>query len=617
MEQCRGAGRIACAQLVCLAGAQTRRNVTEIPVNQEEEIQLKEAQEFHLDASIKATYEIQGTLGKGGFGEVYKATHKALKNTVALKVVSKDVANSEMAMKRLGQEARVITTLNNENIVGVREFGTGNEGSAYLVMDYIEGHTLADELKKGPVSVSSALFVAAQVCHGLIHAHSKGILHRDLKPGNIMLTSGWETKQAGSVKIVDFGIAKIREDGREQNLTQTGDIVGSPLYMSPEQGLGHHLDERADIYALGCVMYELLAGKVPFRGDNAMQTLVLHVNKPAEPLSSCCPDRHIPKNLQDVVMKMLEKDPNQRYKTVSDLLADLDLIGKGKEPVGLSKAKSPKKKLNPWGVVAAIAGGIIISTLVALLILLLAYFNQSPWSQQIQKAHALKTNGNYQMAKQVLRKSLSEAIAAAAADRDKAAICGELANLCRDQDSFAEAKSYYKEAVEYATKSGDQQRLAQFLDDLALSQNETGESKIALENNLKALSIKEKLYGENSFFTSNSLQKLSKIYYTLGQYSESEKCLLRARKIETVVGGEKTVNMAVIDWFLAKAFMAQDKPHEAQHYYDECVSIREQLLGPDDKELSLIKSKYQKLLKMPSPKVIDMFISGPGQEEAK
>ncbi len=350
----------------------TEKHDEQLQVEKEELKTTASSAESEIDSSILAAYEILELIGQGGFGSVYRARDKKSSGEIALKIVRKNLANSEVAFQRMGEEAKAITALSHENIVGVREFGTGSEGSAYLVMDYIQGLPLQEEIALQKLSIQECLNIAIQICKGLNHAHSKGILHRDLKPANILLVG---KSPDLSVKIVDFGIAKIANDVREQNLTQTGDIVGSPYYMSPEQGQGFVLDPRADIYSLGCMIYEMLCWQVPHKGKTPMQTLLKQINDPAPKMSETAPARAVPAAIEAVVLKMLEKNPADRYQTVAELQADLQLLKEGKAP-GLvtgsadSKAvtKAASRKLHPLALTGMVFAGFLIAFLLFFLI---------------------------------------------------------------------------------------------------------------------------------------------------------------------------------------------------------------------------------------------------------
>lgn len=219
-------------------------------------------------------YEIIARLGGGGMSTVYKARHTHMDKIVAIKVLQTNVGNTAESIKRFQLEAKATSKLEHPNVISIFDFGVNEDGRPYMVMEYLEGVSLSDLLdKKGRLPVNGLKEIFVPVCEGLTHAHQNGIVHRDLKPGNIMLA---KTQNGGvNVKIVDFGLAKLVNS--EQKLTQTGETFGSPLYMSPEQCLGKQLDQRADIYSLGCVLFECLTGQPPFVGASVIDTFNKHL----------------------------------------------------------------------------------------------------------------------------------------------------------------------------------------------------------------------------------------------------------------------------------------------------------------------------------------------------
>ncbi|PWT96634.1 MAG: hypothetical protein C5B53_09245 [Candidatus Melainabacteria bacterium] len=280
-------------------------------------------------ASSPADYEVVERVGSGGMGVVYKAKHKSLDKTVAVKFLHTELAADPVNVKRFQIEARAASSLTHANLAAVYEYGTTASGAPYLVMDYLEGSGLDQILKREGFLVQERFFsIFGQVCDALIHAHYKQIVHRDLKPSNIMILK----QEDGSefVKLVDFGIARVLQQSAKDGsrLTQTGEVIGSPVYMSPEQCLGLELDARSDIYSLGVVMYEALAGVPPFQGDNSIQIIVGHVNQKPRSIRKLRPDFNISPELEDLVMRTLEKDPAQRYQSVQELALDLELAQK-------------------------------------------------------------------------------------------------------------------------------------------------------------------------------------------------------------------------------------------------------------------------------------------------
>lgn len=271
-------------------------------------------------------YEIRSCLGKGGMSIVYKAWDHLLKRHVAIKVLLPTRAMNSKAIERFMQEAQTTSQLDHANLIKVYEFANPQDGEPYLVMDYLEGWSLNDVMTdRGIEDFDEAIRIMRQIFQGLKHAHKKGVIHRDLKPSNIMLVRSDDGDY--QVKIVDFGIAKIQQpDGQGKKLTETGEVFGSPIYMSPEQCRGDKLDARSDIYSLGCVMYEILTGAPPFMGDNFLDTLHLHLYEKHEPLARVRPELPGVKKLDQIMRKALTKEPGDRYQSVDDLIADFESI---------------------------------------------------------------------------------------------------------------------------------------------------------------------------------------------------------------------------------------------------------------------------------------------------
>jgi len=286
------------------------------------------------DVRLGKDYEVLALLGEGGMGYVYKVKDKRKNQVVAVKVVRPELAADPRALKRFEQEAEAAMGLIHPNLVPVYGQGVTADGAPYLVMEYQEGTPLDKLLKQETkIEADRCLDIFMQICAALEHAHGKGIVHRDLKPSNIVLTAAKGNKDV--VRIVDFGIAKLlaSPESRESvDLTNTGDLFGSPGYMSPEQCMGYQLDARSDIYSLGCVMYELLSGMPPFQSDNPVQTIVKHLSESPDRLNKPG-GLSIPANLEALVLRCLEKDPRNRYQTMEQLRKDLSSIQIGERPI--------------------------------------------------------------------------------------------------------------------------------------------------------------------------------------------------------------------------------------------------------------------------------------------
>ena len=271
---------------------------------------------------LNNTYEILEVIGGGGMGLVYKARHRLMNRIVAIKMLHR--ISSADTLKRFQLEAQAASCLSLPNILTVYDFGVTPEGQPFMVMDYLEGTSLADVLEaEGHVEIDRAISIFIQACGGLAHAHQKGVLHRDIKPSNIMLVKYGD--QEDFVKIVDFGIAKLLNQG-PGDLTKSGEVYGSPSYMSPEQCRGRETDARSDIYAMGCVMYRTLTGFPLFTGDDIIELLFKQVSELPAPFNKICPELNLPLDLQAVVFKAIAKDPNDRFATMSDFKEALELL---------------------------------------------------------------------------------------------------------------------------------------------------------------------------------------------------------------------------------------------------------------------------------------------------
>jgi len=261
---------------------------------------------------IKERYEILEVLGEGGMAFVYKAMDTQLERFVAIKTLKPNYVNQETFVERFRREAKTAANLNHPNIVQI--FDWGIEEEPFFVMEYIEGNTLTSIVAKNrTISLSDVLFIGAQVASGLQAAHQKGLVHRDIKPGNIMITPD------GKVKVTDFGIVSLQNE--ESDITKTGSILGTASYISPEQAQGRPVSIESDLYSLGTVLYELIAGKPPFSGESPISTATKHLTDKPEKLSNFRKD--IPKGVENAVLKLLEKTTFDRFKSAEDLRAVL------------------------------------------------------------------------------------------------------------------------------------------------------------------------------------------------------------------------------------------------------------------------------------------------------
>lgn len=334
-------------------------------------------------------YEIEGVLGTGGMGEVYRARDLLLNREVAIKILPKTLACEPERLRRFEQEARAAAALNHPNILSVHQLGS-YDGSPYIVAELLGGETLRDRLRNGPLSVRKVISLGVQLAGGLAAAHDKGIIHRDLKPENIFLTHD------GRAKILDFGLARVTQPAQPQpgdhsdtEKTIPGAVMGTVGYMAPEQVRGQVADARSDIFAFSALLYEMITGRRAFKAPTSPETLTAILHDEPPPITDFAPST--PLALQRVVERGLEKDPEQRFQSASDLAFALEAIPEGAPP-GPAKSAHRKRRLSP----AALAW----TGLAVVLLFVLAYFQW--WRPQ-----PIPAAGNYtQLTHDGLQKTL-------------------------------------------------------------------------------------------------------------------------------------------------------------------------------------------------------------------
>ncbi len=311
-------------------------------------------------------YEIQSLLGTGGMGEVYRAFDTELKRPVALKFLPADIASDPKRMRRFEQEALAASAVNHPNILTVYDIGQTSDGRRFFATELVDGVTLREHLKTRRLKLGEVFDVVIQVASALVEAHAAGVVHRDIKPENIML------RRDGYVKVLDFGVAKVsgrpagavdtQADTRALLMTEAGAVMGTVSYMSPEQASGAEVDARTDIWSLGCVLYEMLTGHLPFRGKSASHTIVSILDDEPEPLAAFMPEA--PESLQEVVSDALTKDREARFQTAKQMLAKLNRIKRRLDAGGsLDHTLSPDVSSLNSGDGATVSGGGMARTL--------------------------------------------------------------------------------------------------------------------------------------------------------------------------------------------------------------------------------------------------------------
>ncbi|MBA3993102.1 MAG: hypothetical protein C0469_06195, partial [Cyanobacteria bacterium DS2.3.42] len=279
---------------------------------------------LNTDSVILERYKVLGMLGKGGMGSVFHVKHLHLQSEFALKVLNRQA--DATSWRRFENEAKAASRLDHPNLIKVHDSGLLPDGQPFFIMEMVNGETLADMIKKnGRLPLLNTLKIFIQVGFALAYAHENGVIHRDLKPSNIMIAKGHDGSLISSVKVVDLGIAKLTgiDEFNQQTLTRTGEIFGSPLYMSPEQCTGITVDNRSDLYSLGCSMYEALTGAPPMMGENALSTMMKHQMEKPLSLKEASMGINFPAEVETLIAKLLEKDPEKRYSNAQLLTHDL------------------------------------------------------------------------------------------------------------------------------------------------------------------------------------------------------------------------------------------------------------------------------------------------------
>jgi len=324
------------------------------------------AEQGLVGKTLEDRYAVQAVLGEGGMGTVYRGEHIRLRKSVAIKVLRREVSSDAEIIARFQQEAQSASAIGNQHIVDVSDFGALEDGSAFFVMELLDGPSLADALDEADAfSPDRAIHIGQQLCRGLGAAHRAGIVHRDLKPENIVLIE--RGGDPDFVKVLDFGVAKVAGATTQ---TKAGKVLGTPHYMAPEQCVGGTIDQRTDVYALGVILYEMVTGRPPFDAEKPLGVLAQQMHEDPKPPTEL--DSQIPRGLEAVILRAMAKRPEERYATTNEMLADLDRLSEGAGVSGgttdqyrraaLRRIASKRKRgllLAAFAVVALLAAGAV------------------------------------------------------------------------------------------------------------------------------------------------------------------------------------------------------------------------------------------------------------------
>lgn len=523
-------------------------------------------------SQIDGRYALVERLGVGGFGTVFKARHLQLDRPVAVKILHSWLIEDPEAVKRFQQEAQAVSLLDHPNIIQVFSFGLA-EGLPYMATELLTGKTLFD-LTQDNVLLQpvTAIPIFMQICEALQHAHERGVIHRDLKPGNVMLIE--QAGQKEFAKVLDFGLAKVSPDAgiNMQNLTQTGTIVGDPLYMSPEQCRAQSLDARSDIYSMGCLMYEVLSGAPPFSADNAVSTMFKRLVDEPEPFAG--KNKAITAGLEDIVLRALEREPDERFQTAYELAQalerELQAIDQGTAKRALVKPKRRSRSTVFYRTAMAAAVGLSL--------LAVAGF--------VYQINGGRFGGDTE---------------GGAGDRldvstaNSTALRAQSAEMLR-RGEFEEANSMAVEALQRARRDNRQDSMLAAIDQLYHTNASLGKLSGCLEVAKESVGRRRQMFGAGSIAEAIALGKLGQTQFALGNLTEAEKNLKALANhsvaFDTLMPLEK---LALLDQ-LACIYMVQTNDDEAERVlrrYEQIVKGTPALPWETEMAASLLRARFR------------------------
>lgn len=551
-------------------------------------------------------YKIVEVIGRGGMGMIYKAHDQWMDRTIAIKMLHLHLVHDQQSVQRFGQEAKAAGNVEHPNVIQAYDYGVADTKQPFLVMEYLQGRSLAEIIEaERQIDYERAVNIFIQACEALAAAHAKDVLHRDLKPSNIMLI---QTKdQPDFVKIVDFGIAKMMPgSGKEVQLTQTGEVFGSPLYMSPEQFVGRKVDRRSDIYAMGCVMYEALMGKPPIVGEHVLETMYKHMNEKPKKFAEVRPDLKISPKVEAIVMRCLEKDPDQRFQTMSELHDELMLTKAGfkdrrpfhvKFKAKMSQLKRIRKKYDELAnnVLLVVLSVVIAGCLVGFALMFFRNGQESQWrvlKTEAQKAYAKE---DFPVAQEKFKQAAKVALDSFG-DEDPRYI-DTLKRLAWVEDAIGDYKNgreIFKKVYKLSPEELFKIKTAQvalapleLLKELRVHGTTKGPETVLR----KASETIEKFLGSNDPELIPLLEQLAAIYQSEKKYGEAETQYLRIFSIMRETEGDISVGAAYAHRLLGGLYDAWDKREDAVKNYEESIKMYREVLGPDAKQIKEVEDQ--------------------------
>lgn len=531
---------------------------------------------------IDGKYELLEFVNSGGWSIVYKARHSALDQLVAIKILHWHLSNDEEKTKRFAQEAKAASQINHPSVIRVLDYGFLPNQQPYLVMEYLEGDDLAVILKREQrIAPEKVIEIFSQICGGLAVSHEKGIVHRDLKPSNIMLV--FEKEGAPIVKLVDFGIAKTMSEMEKEHLTRTGETVGTPTYMSPEQCMGRPLDARSDIYSLGCVLYECLTGKPIYESTVTPEVMHKHVYDMPAPFSEVCPEQRIPPRVEEIVFKALAKEPEHRYQSAPELKHDLDLLSFGSDDIWKSTfsgrlGKFRRKIVRGWKrgrkYVAIAAALVVVGTFYSLY--LQPYYWESTFGMQIRKGDEYLSKENYPEAEQEFANALRSAMQLPTHKSMQITAMRRLMIPLEKQAKWEQVESY-REQIAAIEKSVQEH---EFGEDPVKASNQDDLPGLAAAQ-LKGMPVVVDKFQPADFYLewADRLQATAYLCMRQGLPVDAEKLMRGALKLQEGVGTPGRPGLGRIVANLGIALAMQRKYDEAEEYLVRSIELGREFPG--------------------------------------
>ncbi len=578
-----------------------------------------------VGTKLDSRYEIIELIGLGAWSRVYKAKQIALGRVVSVKVLQPHLAIDEKKWKRFEQEAKVSSSIKHPNIVNVFDYGLRPQ--PFIVMEYLQGATLAHRIKRaGPVPVQEALELFTEISDALQAAHEKGLIHRDLKPANVMLAESQDGKTVA--KLLDLGLAKII-DGDGQTLVQlttTGQTLGSPAYMSPEQCTGAELDARSDIYSLGCLMYEVLTGVRAFDADTPTECMRKHLFDNPQPMRSVSTELNLPESLERIVFRALAIEPVERYQSVDEIKQDLIAIAEGKtkglqyerQRLGATFSRLRRSLRQPKVQATCL---IVILLVVSSFVFFLNRegLANAAWQFQYDQGKQLLQARDLEKAETKFKSALFLTRWFGQDDWRTARSLAQLRNTYKAEKKSQEAMELNAKIVklekgspaweqqlqeaESLTEGANYARAEQLLSRIAKQQRQSPADRLAtsftliklgevykLEGKLndsesafrEALTIREKFLDRNDSMLTEALEHLAEICLAQGRWNESQELLQEVLSLTEQSLGTNSPAVAEVLGSLGYARLMQRDFTGAETHYKHALSILDNLHTPDD-----------------------------------